>query len=281
MKKPLIYLRSSLLVFFLCLLIPIFLYASEPKTSSTISDAELAQELSNPVADLITLPIQMNYDQNYGSTDDGWKFQTNIQPVLPLSLNEEWNIITRTILPVVSQEDIFLGAGSQFGLGDTSFSMFFSPKEPTSGGVIWGVGPIFLLPTATQEELGTEKWGAGPSAIALTMKGPWTLGVLSNHIWSFAGESQRDEVNNTFMQPFVAYTWSNAWTVSFQSETTYNWESGNWSVPINFAVAKLVRIGKLPVSLQAGFGYWAESPDAGPEGLRFRLQANFVLPKPK
>jgi hypothetical protein len=244
-------------------------------------DAELAQELSNPLADLMTIPFQMNYDRGIGPLDDGWKLQTNIQPVIPFALNEDWNLISRTIMPVIYQEDIFPGAGSQFGLGDINLSLFFSPKKPTSGGLIWGIGPVLLLPTATKNLLGAKKWGAGPAVVALTMRGPWTVGMLANHIWSFAGDSDRQDISSTFVQPFAAYTWPSAWTVSVQSETTYNWKTEKWSVPINVAVSKLVRLGKLPVSLQAGVGYWAESPDTGPEGFRFRLQANFVLPKPK
>lgn len=243
-------------------------------------DAELAQELSNPLADLMTIPIQMNYDRDIGPLDDGWKLQTNIQPVIPFHLNEDWNLISRTIMPVIYQDDIFPGAGSQFGLGDINLSLFFSPKEPTSGGLIWGIGPVLLLPTATENLLGAKKWGAGPTAVALTMRGPWTVGLLANHIWSYAGDSGRQDISSTFLQPFAAYTWPSAWTVSVQSESTYNWKTEKWSVPVNVAVSKLVRLGKLPVSLQAGVGYWAESPDAGPEGFRFRVQANFVLPKP-
>ena len=242
-------------------------------------DAELAQELSNPLADLMTIPIQMNYDRGIGPQDDGRKLQTNIQPVIPFQLNEEWNLISRTIMPVIYQDDIVPGAGSQFGLGDINLSLFFSPKKPTSGGLIWGIGPVLLLPTATDNLLGAKKWGAGPTAVALTVRGPWTAGLLANHIWSFAGDSDRQDISNTFLQPFAAYTWPSAWTVSVQSETTYNWEIEKWSIPINVAVSKLVRWGKLPVSLQAGVGYWVESPEAGPEGWRFRLQANFVLPK--
>ncbi|MCK4794232.1 MAG: hypothetical protein KAV87_61460 [Desulfobacteraceae bacterium] len=242
-------------------------------------DADLAQELSNPIADLMTIPIQMNYDRNIGLRDEGWKLQTNIQPVIPFHLNQDWTLISRTILPVTYQKDIFPGAGSQFGLGDASLSLFFSPKKPTSGGVIWGAGPIFLLPTATDSLLGAKKWGAGPTAVVLTMRGPWTLGALGNHVWSFAGDKDRIDISNTFLQPFVAYTWPSAWTLSVQSESTYNWKIEKWSVPINAAVSKLVRWGKLPVSLQAGVGYWLESPETGPEGFRFRLQANFVLPK--
>jgi len=241
-------------------------------------DAGLAQELTNPLADLMTIPIQMNYDRDIGLQDQGWKLQTNIQPVIPFHLTEDWTLISRTILPVTYQDDIFPGAGSQFGLGDTSLSLFLSPKK-SAANVIWGVGPIFLLPTATDSLLGAKKWGTGPTAIVLTLRGPWTMGALGNHVWSFAGDKDRIDISNTFLQPFVAYTWPSAWTLSVQSESTYNWKIEKWSVPINVAVAKLVRWGKLPVSLQAGVGYWVESPETGPEGFRFRLQANFVLPK--
>jgi len=269
---------SSILA--LCLLV---LFVAVPPVQAEdapqVDDADLAQELSNPIAELITLPIQMNYDANIGPRDDGKKLQTNVQPVVPFNVNEDWNLITRTIMPVIYQEDILPGAGSQFGLGDINATLFFSPKRPTSGGVLWGVGPVLLLPTATDSLLGSEKWGAGPSAIALTMRGPWTMGVLANHVWSYAGASDRQDVSNSFVQPFVAYTWPSAWTASVQSETTYNWEAEDWSVPINVGLAKLVRWGKLPVSLQGGIGYWAESSATGPEGWRFRLQANFVLPK--
>lgn len=253
-------------------------WAQEDADQSEGEQSELAQELTNPVADLLTIPIQMNFDQNIGSADDGWKLQTNIQPVYPLNLNQNWNLITRTIMPVIWQDEIVPGAGSQFGLGDITVSIFASPKKPTNG-VIWGVGPILYLRTATDDLLGAQKWGAGPTAIALTMRGRWTMGALANHVWSFAGSDDRDDINNTFVQPFVAYTWPSAWTVSVQSETTYNWESDTWSVPVNVAIAKLVTLGRLPVSLQAGVGRWLTSPDTGSDGWRCRLQANFVLPK--
>jgi hypothetical protein len=243
------------------------------------SGADLAQDLTNPLASLITLPIQLNYDRELGPLDDGEKWQANVQPVIPFELNDDWNLITRTIMPVIGQDDVFPGTGSQFGLGDVNLSLFFSPRQPTAGGVIWGVGPVFVLPTATNSKLGGEKWGAGPAGVALKMNGPWTYGVLANHVWSFAGDDDRADINNTFAQPFVAYTWPSAWTVSVQSETNYNWEAETWSVPVNVAVAKLVMVGKLPVSLQAGVGYWFESPDGAADDWRLRFQANFVLPR--
>jgi len=278
MKKTM-RLITTLFVFFVVSALVQPVRAENTSEAQQGGDAGLAQELTNPLADLMTIPIQMNYDRDIGPLDDGWKLQTNIQPVIPFSLTGEWNLISRTIVPVIYQDDIFPGAGSQFGLGDINLSLFLSPRKPTSGGLIWGVGPVLLLPTATDSLLGAKKWGAGPAAVALTMRGPWTVGMLANHIWSYAGDSDRPDISNTFGQPFAAYTWPNAWTVSVLSESTYNWKTEKWSVPINFAVSKLVRWGKLPVSLLASIGYWAESPETGPEGFRFRLQANFVLPK--
>lgn len=243
------------------------------------ADAGLAQELTNPLADLITLPVQVNFDRDLGPADRGTRTVTNVQPVIPFSLSEEWNLISRTIIPIVYQDDVLPGQGSQFGLGDVNLSLFFSPKAPTAGGVIWGVGPVMLLPTATDSLLGGRKWGAGPAGVVLTTRGSWTVGALANHVWSFAGDDARQDISNTFVQPFLAYTWPNAWTLSVQSESSYNWKSEQWSIPINVSVSKLVRIGRLPVSLAVGVGQWLESPAAGPEGIRFRLQANLVLPK--
>jgi len=278
MKKTM-RLISTLLMFLAVSALVLPVQAEDTPGMQKGGDADLAQELSNPLADLMTIPIQMNYDHDIGPLDDGWKLQTNIQPVIPFKLNVDWNLISRTIVPVIYQDDIVPGAGSQFGLGDINLSLFFSPRKPTSGGLIWGIGPVLLLPTATDSLLGAKKWGAGPAAVALTMRGPWTVGLLANHVWSYAGDSDRQDISNTFLQPFAAYTWPSAWTFSVQSESTYNWKTEKWSVPVNVAVSKLVRWGKLPVSLQAGVGYWAESPETGPEGFRFRLQANFVLPK--
>jgi hypothetical protein len=242
-------------------------------------NAEIAEELTNPIADLMIFPIQFNYDQDIGPRDDGWRLQMNVQPVIPFHLTEHWNLISRIIVPVIYQEDIYPGEGSQFGLGDTSMSMYFSPKEPTSSGIIWGAGPQLLFPTASDKLLGREKWGAGLGVIALVQPGPWAVGALGHHVWSYAGDSDRQDVNNSFIQPFLAYTWPSAWTVSAFSESNYNWESEDWSVPVYLALARVVRWGKLPVRLQGVVGYWVESTDEGPEGFSFRFQVNFVLPK--
>ncbi|MGI9393935.1 MAG: transporter [Boseongicola sp.] len=243
------------------------------------SDADLAKKLSNPIASLISVPLQYNFDQNIGPSDSGARHVLNVQPVVPISLNGDWNLISRTIVPILSQDDVFPGAGDQFGLGDTVQSLFFSPKAPTAGGIIWGVGPVLLLPTATDELLGTEKLGVGPTIVALTQKQGWTVGALANHLWSVAGDSNRSDVNSTFIQPFVTYTTPTALTVGLNTESTYNWETNEWSVPINLSVTQLIKLGGQPISIGGGVRYWAESSTGGPEGFGARAILTFLFPK--
>lgn len=194
-------------------------------------------------------------------------------------MNEDWNLISRTIVPVVWQSDIAGDSGSQFGLGDTLQSFFFSPKQPSAGGIIWGVGPAFLLPTATDELLGGEKWGLGPTAVLLKQEGHWTYGVLANHIWSVAGDHNRDDVSSTFLQPFLSYTTPTAWTFALNTESTYDWKHDTWSIPINFSVSKLTKFGEQPISLQLGARYWAKAAENGPNGWGVRAGITFLFPK--
>jgi hypothetical protein len=241
--------------------------------------AKLAKDLANPIASLISVPFQFNFESDIGPLDQGSRLTTNVQPVIPISLNDDWNLISRTILPVVSQEDIFPGSGDQFGLGDTVQSLFFSPKAPTKSGWIWGAGPVFLLPTATDELLGADKWGAGPTGVALKQIGPWTYGALANHLWSFAGDSDRNDISNTFLQPFVTYTTPTAWSFALQAEATYDWKAEQWNVPVGFFVSKVVRLGKQMISLQGGPRYYVESTPSGPEGWALRANVTLLFPK--
>lgn len=138
-----------------------------------------------------------------------------------------------------------------------------------------GVGPVFLVPTATDALLCGGKWGAGPTAVVLKQSHGWTVGALANHVWSFAGDSDRGDISWTFLQPFVSYTTKDAWTFTLNTENTYNWEAEEWSVPVNFQVAKLVVVDKQPISLFAGVRYWAQSPDSGPDGWAFAPESHF------
>jgi hypothetical protein len=246
----------------------------------TADQAELAKKTLNPVADLISLPLQFNYDRGIGPTDDGKKYVLNIQPVIPISIGPDWNVISRTILPIIDQDDILPdGKADASGLGDTTQSFFFSPKKPTASGWIWGAGPVILLPTATDDDLGGEKWGLGPTAVALKQEHGFTYGILANHIWSVAGDSDRSDISATFLQPFFSYTTKTFTSFTINTESTYDWEDDEWSVPINFLVSQVLKIGPQPVSLQAGPRYWAESPDTGPEGWGFRFTFTLLFPK--
>jgi hypothetical protein len=227
------------------------------------------------------VPIQANYDENFGANDKGSSWRINVQPVIPFSISKNWNVISRTIAPIITQDDIpFSGAGKS-GIGDILQSFFFSPKKPTSHGIIWGVGPALLLNTASNDALGTSKWSAGPTAVALTQKGPWTIGILANHVWSFAGNNSKRGVSSTFMQPFVTYITKSKTSFIVNTESTYNWKSENWTVPINFEVRQLLKIGSQLIQVGAGGRYTVASPSGGPQGLGARMTLTFLFPKKK
>jgi hypothetical protein len=245
-------------------------------TAGHAQGADIQKQLSNPIASLTLLPFQTNYDARIGPDRDGSRVTTNIQPVMPFKLDSDWSLVVRTILPVIEQNDIFPQAGRQFGLGDALQSFFFVPQSVN--GFTWGAGPAILWRTGTERLLTSGKWGAGPTAVALQQTGPWTVGMLASHIWSIAGDEDRADVSNTFIQPFISYAVRGGWTYTLNSESSYDWVSQQWSVPLNFMISKLTKIGNQPVSIQGGLRYWAESPDSGPHGLGGRLALTFILP---
>ncbi len=241
------------------------------------SDADkLAQALQNPVASLISLPFQGNFDYGIGPSD-GSRMTLNIQPVIPISIGEDWNLIGRVILPIIAQEDVYGESGSQSGLSDAVVSAFFSPKEPTSGGLIWGVGPVLLLPTATDELLGTEKFGIGPTAVVLTQLSGFTLGALVNHIFSVAGADDRADVNTTFLQPFVARNFSGGYALSLNTEYSHNWEAEAGSGTLHLVGSKVFSIGKQ--AAQFGLGPRFPYGDANTADWGFRAQLVLLFPK--
>jgi hypothetical protein len=262
----------------LALLLALLPLAASAQSEGGQSAEELAKKLSNPIASLISVPFQGNYDEKIGPARDGHRFTLNIQPVIPIELNQDWNLISRTILPITDQRNIFPGAGNQSGIGDVVQSFFFSPKAPTAGGWIWGAGPVLLLPTGSDDLLSARKWGVGPTAVLLKQDSGWTYGGLFNHIWSFAGEDNRSSVSSTFVQPFLSYTTKDAWTFGLNTESTYDWNAKQWSVPLNASVSKLVRFGKQPVSFGLNARYWADSPDSGAHGWGARFVVTFLFP---
>jgi len=242
------------------------------RTAAAETAEELAKKLANPVASLISVPWQSNFDFGF-EDNEGFQYTGNFQPVIPFSVSEDWNVISRTILPVIYQEDLVQGGGSQAGLGDTTQSFFLSPKEPGPGGTIWGFGPVFLLDTSTRDELGQDQWGAGPTLVALRQHGGWTYGLLANHIWEVSkDESSRPDVDATFLQPFLNHTWRSGFGITANTESTYDWEGHQWTVPINLFLSQVFSLGGQKFSVQAGGRHYAETAPGGPDwGLRLAL----------
>ena len=254
----------------------VVLMASVSVRAEEASSADLAKKLQNPVADLISVPLQSNWDFGIGRAD-AMRYTLNVQPVIPFSLGKSWNLITRTIVPFIHAESPIPGGDSAGGIGDITQSFFLSPTDPV-GGWILGAGPVFLYPSASDDVLGSEKWGAGPTAVLLRQEHGFTFGILANHIWSFAGSDNRQDISSTFLQPFLGFTTKTFTTFTVNTESTYDWENEQWTVPINLMVSQLVKLGKLPIQFTLGGRYYAERPMGGPNwGLRFVV--TFLFPK--
>ncbi|WP_116133507.1 transporter [Tropicimonas sp. IMCC34043] len=253
-----------------------FALASAATAQSGSDSADLAKKLSNPVADLISVPFQFNYNQGFPG-GKGEQYYLNIQPVIPISISENWNLISRTILPVYNQ-NISDVDGRQIGFGPTTQSFFFSPKDPGPAGLIWGVGPVVLIPTVT-DDIATDQWGLGLTGVALKQSHGWTYGALVNQIWSVTDNDDDGEINQLYAQPFVSYTTKKATSFGVNTESTYDWVDEDWSVPINLTVGQIVKVGHLPVQVTLGARYWADAPEYGPEGWGARLQITMLYPK--
>ena len=253
--------------------------ADQPSDENAKEEGDLAKKTQNPVADLISVPFQNNTSYNIG-TNERASNTLNIQPVIPVHLSEKVLLISRIILPITYQPDLTSTGGGSSGFGDTNPTFFFSPAKP--GKLIWGVGPAFLLPTATQRSVGTGKWSAGPAAVALIQPGPWTIGVLASQLWSFAGPSDRSTVSLMTVQYFVNYNLAHAWYLTSSPILTFNWEatsSEEWLVPFGGGIGKIFKIGKLPLngSLQA---YYNVRSDESTTLARWqaRVQLAFLFP---
>jgi hypothetical protein len=224
--------------------------ASEaPDTAETNESAKLALKLTNPVASLISIPIENWFDFNLGPNKDGFRYTMEAQPVYPVQISKDWNLISRSTIPFVYQQDVY-GRTSQTGLSDSTESLFLSPVHTKS--FIWGAGPVFLVPTGTDGFLSTRKFGLGPTFVVLKREGRLNIGLLGNHVWSVAGSESHPYVSQTYAQPFITYTTKKAWTFAMTSYDTYDWRTGRWTAIINPArVSKLVKIGSQRMSIGA------------------------------
>jgi hypothetical protein len=253
----------------------------EAEANTGASTEALQKATQNPVASLISVPVQNN--SNFG-VNPGYRTQDvlNIQPVIPVGIASNWNLLVRWIMPIVWQplpNPPSTPETGEYGLGDMVPTFFISPRKP--GKLIWGAGPVFQLPTATNTFLGQGKLGLGPSIVVLTQPGHWTLGVLVNNIWSVAGAGSRPDVNQFLLQYFINYNLKKGWFITWQPTLTANWQAagGNqWTVPYGGGIGRIMKLGFQPVSLTAQF-YGIPAHPTGTPSWSLRLQIAFLFPK--
>jgi hypothetical protein len=253
--------------------------ATHETPAAAVNSDELRKAAQNPIASLISVPVQNNSNFNIGP-DDRTQNVLNIQPVIPVRVSENWNLITRIITPIIYQpigsQPVNQGAN---GLGDINPSFFLSPAKPHK--IIWGVGPTFILPTATNPVLGQGKWSMGPTIVVLSQPGHWTIGALVNNVWSVGGQSTRLNVNQMLFQYFINYNLKKGWFITWQPIVTANWEatnSGRWVVPVGGGVGRIMKLGFQPVLLTTQFyGNAVHPPGSSPWNMK--LQISFLFPK--
>jgi len=256
-------------------------HAAEPANDHTAENADVAKQLSNPLANMVSIPFQFNW-QVHVAPFDSTRFVLNLEPVVPFTLNENWSLIMRFILPFMGEPVTAAGGFPQSGTSDITLSLFISPSKSK---VVWGIGPAFGIPTSTDPQLTSGKFSVGPTAVVLRQEGAWTVGALVNQLWSYGSVASyfTRSVNQMYLQPFVAYQMPHAVTVAVNSESTFDWEapSGQKStVPINAFISKVTRLGPFPFQVQGGGGYYVARPE-GAQHWQVRLNFTLILPREK
>jgi hypothetical protein len=241
------------------------MFAQTDSGTAALNDEELAKKLANPIASLISVPFQNNIDIGIGDLQ-ATRYTLNFQPVVPLKISDGLNLITRYIVPVISQYNVTGLGDNQFGLSDAVVSAFFSP---TGSGITWGAGPVFLVPIATDDYLATKKFGIGPTAVALVQSKGWTFGGLINQIWSVSGSDTRPDVSQLFFQPFITYNWKSGAGLAVNMEMTQNWEANTNVAWLNLTASAVTSFNKQKVQFVVGPRINIASPD--------ELKADFGL----
>lgn len=235
---------------------------TQTKAEMEAKAAALAKQTQNPVADLVTIPIQFNWNTGGGLGDQTLQV-INIQPVLPLALDDDWLLVSRTIVPLVN---VPLPSGDRStGIGDIQEQMYLTSTKP--GKVIWGFGPIFSFPTATNDVLTTGQFALGADFVVLTMPGKWVIGAIANQLWRIGGSDNTTAINAFFVQPFINYNFHRGWSISTAPSITADWSAPSgqeWTVPLGIGVSKVDRIGKQPVNLSLQYYHNVVRPDNGP-----------------
>jgi len=244
--------------------------------TDTNDSAEIAQKLTNPLAAMISVPLQNWFDFNLGPHEDGFRYTMEAQPVYPMQISKDWNLLSRTTIPVVYQQDV-TGQTTQAGLSDSTEALFLSPVHTKS--IVWGAGPVFLIPTGTNGLLSTRKFGIGPTAVVLKHKGRTNAGLLASQVWSVAGSASHPYVSQTYAQPFFAYTTTKAWTFAATSYDTYNWTAGRWTAIVNpLRVSKLLKLGPQRLSVGGALRCTVTSPQYQPKGCGLEFTVTLVYP---
>jgi len=249
------------------------------RKKQTQDDESIALQLANPISPLLRIPVQLDYNDRVGVREQS-VWQVNVESIIPIKLGDSVNLISRTKVPTVRERDVPLQSSDRVaGLGDIEQTFFFTPSKTEVGGLSWGLGPVFLLNTSTDGRLGRRKWGVGPAGALVLQNDSWTVGMLANHIESFAGDDDRLDISETFANPFISKVFGGRTTVTLNSESIYDWEAKDWTTPVNLTLTQLLNLGNQRIQVGGGPRYWATSPNGGPKGWGFRFEGTLVFPR--